>query len=33
METITSGTTTERLVRTVLLALLVDVFAVAYLWD
>ena len=33
METITSGTTTERILRALLLALLVDLFAVAYLWD
>lgn len=33
MEPITSGTTIERIVRSALLALLVDAFAVAYLWD
>jgi len=33
MQTITSGTTTERIVRTVLLILLVVLFAAAYIWD
>ena len=33
MQTIVSGTSLERIVRTVLLMVLIDGFAVAYLWD
>jgi len=33
MQVIISGTTTERVVRTLLLMLLIDGFTVAYLWD
>ncbi len=33
MTNVTSGTTTERILRTLLLSVLVDVFAVMFLWD